>query len=118
MNKKTYNYIDSQQHWEDRINDDYYYQKQIEKDAHKHIEKQIYNNLHNQNKMILKPKEEAKEFLTKFEHEICLTDAIECALIAVDKILFVLEFNLDFKMERSIKYWQEVKKELLIIKND
>ena len=39
MNKKTYNYIDSQQHWEDRINDDYYYQKQIEKDAQKQIEK-------------------------------------------------------------------------------
>ena len=68
--------------------------------------------------MILTPKEEAQEFLAKFEHQICFTDAIECALIAIDKILFVLEFNLDFKMEKSIKYWQEVKEELLIIKND
>jgi hypothetical protein len=36
----------------------------------------------------------------------------QCALIAVDEILFVLEFNLDFKMEKSIKYWQEVKDEI------
>ena len=65
--------------------------------------------------MILTPKEEAQEFLAKFEHEICLTDAIECALIAVDKILFVLEFNLDFDL---FHYWQHVKEEILIIKND
>ena len=89
-----------------------------QRDKSEELQKLIAAALSTQNKMILKPKEEAKEFLTKFEHEICLTDAIECALIAVDKILFVLEFNLDFKMERSIKYWQEVKKELLIIKND
>lgn len=118
MSKQFENYIGSQQHWEDRINDDYYYQKQMEKELQKQIEKQIYNNLQKPNTMVLLPKEEAKEFLSKFEHEICLTDAIECALIAVDKILFVLEFNLDFKMEKSIKYWQEVKEEILIIKND
>jgi hypothetical protein len=35
-----------------------------------------------------------------------------CALIAVDEILFVLEFNLDFRMERSIGYYLEVKKEI------
>ena len=38
--------------------------------------------------------------------------AKQCALIAVDEILFVLEFNLDFKMERSIGYYLEVKQEI------
>ena len=38
--------------------------------------------------------------------------AKQCALIAVDEILFVLEFNLDFKMEKSIAYYLEVKQEI------
>ena len=38
--------------------------------------------------------------------------AKQCALIAVDEILFVLEFNLDFKMIRSIEYYLEVKQEI------
>ena len=40
--KKTQNYIDSQQHWEDRINDDYYYQKQMENELEKAAE--VYAN--------------------------------------------------------------------------
>jgi len=103
MSKQFENYIGSQQHWEDRINDDYYYQKQI------------YNNLQKQNTMILTPKEEAQEFLAKFEHEICLTDAIECCLIAIEKILQLECIYKDFDL---FHYWQHVKEEILIIKND
>jgi hypothetical protein len=60
MNKQTQNYIDSQQHWEDRINDDYYLQKQIDKQMEKDIEKQIYNEWEKQNKIII-PQEEPKQ---------------------------------------------------------
>ena len=80
--------------------------------------------------MILTPKEEAKELVGTFcqttynmsyVHEplgefaetiSAWKQAKQCALIAVDKILLILEFNLDFKMEKSIKYWQEVKEEI------
>lgn len=65
--------------------------------------------------MILTPKEEAKEFLSKFEHQICFTDAMECALIAVERILQLECINKYFHL---YSYWQEVKEELLIIKND
>ena len=59
MSKQFENYIGSQQHWEDRINDDYYYQKQMEKDIEKQIkkqiekqiEKQMYNNLQKPNEI-------------------------------------------------------------------
>ena len=66
------------------------------------------------------PKEKAQELVDKFRNEILsfLNDRIKeqnakrCALIAVDEILFVLEFNLDFRMERSITYYLEVKQEI------
>lgn len=114
------NYIGSQQHWEDRINDDYDYQKQMEKK----MEKDIYNSLEKQNKRILTPKEKANELVTMHHNliqdiggelgqEILVTIlAKQCALITVDEILFVLEFKLDFKMERSISYYLEVKQEI------
>lgn len=47
MSKQTENYIGSQQHWEDRINDDYDYQKQMEKKMEKDVEKQIYKTINN-----------------------------------------------------------------------
>jgi hypothetical protein len=50
-------------------------------------------------------------------HNMKKEDAIQCALIAVDEIINTIEFTLDFRMEKSIKYWQEVKKELIILKN-
>jgi hypothetical protein len=50
-------------------------------------------------------------------HNMKKEDAIQCALIAVDEILYILNFSLDFRMNKSIKYWQEVKEELLILKN-
>ena len=66
------------------------------------------------------PKEKAQELVDKFRNEILsfLNDRIKeqnakrCALIAVDEILFVLEFNLDFRIERSITYYLEVKQEI------
>jgi hypothetical protein len=70
--------------------------------------------------MILTPKEKAEELVLRYlrinnntKEWFNLYIAKQCALIAVDEILFVLEFNLDFKMEKSIKYWQEVKDEIL-----
>lgn len=74
--------------------------------------------------MILTPKEKANELVTMHHNiiqdiggelgqEILVTIlAKQCALIAVDEILFLLEFNLDFKMERSIGYYLEVKQEI------
>ena len=38
--------------------------------------------------------------------------AKNCALIAVDEILYVLNVSLDFKMNKSIKYWLEVGEEI------
>ena len=66
------------------------------------------------------PKEKAQELVDKFRNEITSflgdnmkkINAKKCALIAVDEILFLLEFNLDFRMERSITYYLEVKKEI------
>ena len=76
------------------------------------------------------PKEEAKELVDKFyqttpnetwideplgefmETYTAWGQAKQCALIAVDEILFVLNFNLDFKMERSIAHYLEVKQEI------
>jgi hypothetical protein len=60
MSKQTQNYIDSQQHWENNINDDYYLQKQIDKQMEKDIEKQIYNEWEKQNKIIIQ-KDEIKQ---------------------------------------------------------
>ena len=64
------------------------------------------------------PKEKANELLDnywlmdKINPSLSKEQAKQCALIAVDEILFVLEFNLDFRMERSITYYLEVKQEI------
>jgi hypothetical protein len=70
-------------------------------------------------------KEKAEELIYRFSEHIVTIYELEGlvehvdsskakghALVAVDEILFVLEFNLDFKMEKSINYWKEVKKEI------
>lgn len=63
--------------------------------------------------MILTPKEKAEELVYKFmDTRIPWKQSKLCALISVDEILFILKFNLDFKMEKSIKYWQDVKQEI------
>jgi hypothetical protein len=59
------------------------------------------------------PKDKAEELVYKFmDKRISWKQSKLCALIAVDEILFVLESNLDFKMERSIAYYLEVKQEI------
>jgi hypothetical protein len=70
------------------------------------------------------PKEKAKELFNQYHnliqeiggdmgHEILVSIlAKNCALIAVDEILYVLNVSLDFKMNKSIKYWLEVGEEI------
>jgi|LakMenEpi03Aug12_release.lakeMendotaPanAssembly.Ray.scaffolds.fasta_scaffold3054770_2 hypothetical protein len=70
------------------------------------------------------PKEKAKELFGYYNkiiqeiggdlgHEILVSIlAKNCALIAVDEILYVLNVSLDFKMNKSIKYWLEVGEEI------
>jgi hypothetical protein len=55
------------------------------------------------------------KFLDEFKGWVNYTDsshAKQFALVAVDEILNILNFSLDFKMNKSIKYWQEVKEEI------
>jgi hypothetical protein len=70
------------------------------------------------------PKEKAKELFNHYHkliqdigeelgQEILVSIlAKNCALIAVDEILYVLNVSLDFKMNKSIKYWLEVGEEI------
>jgi hypothetical protein len=70
------------------------------------------------------PKEKAKELFGYYHNliqdiggdlgqEILVSIlAKNCALIAVDEILYVLNVSLDFKMNKSIKYWLEVGEEI------
>ena len=71
------------------------------------------------------PKEKAKDLIDKFSTRLKVLHELEGwvehidsskakghAFTAVDEILFVLEFNLDFRMERSIGYFLEVKQEI------
>jgi hypothetical protein len=70
------------------------------------------------------PKEKAKELFNQYHnliqeiggdlgHEILVSIlAKNCALIAVDEILYILNLSLDFKMNKSIKYWLEVREEI------
>ena len=70
------------------------------------------------------PKEKAKELFNHYHnliqeiggdlgHEILVSIlAKESCLIAVDEILYTLNVSLDFKMNKSIKYWLEVGEEI------
>jgi hypothetical protein len=62
------------------------------------------------------PKEKAEELLDKmkFNCRECDNDfkAKQCALIAVDEILFALKYDMNEPTNGSIKYWQEVKQEI------
>jgi hypothetical protein len=70
------------------------------------------------------PKEKAKELFGYYHkliqdiggelgQEILVSIlAKNCALIAVDEILYILNVSLDFKMNKSIKYWLEVGEEI------
>jgi hypothetical protein len=70
------------------------------------------------------PKEKAKELFDQYHNliqdiggelgqEILVSIlAKESCLIAVDEILYILNLSLDFKMNKSIKYWLEVKEKI------
>ena len=65
------------------------------------------------------PKEKAEELVLRYlrinnntKEWFNLHIAKQCALIAVDEILYFLNFSLDFKMNKSIKYWLDVKDEI------
>ena len=66
------------------------------------------------------PEEKAIELVNEYMSLIFIkpifglttNEAKQCALIAVDEILYILNLSLDFKMNKSIKYWLEVKEEI------
>ncbi len=67
------------------------------------------------------PKEKAEELVNRYknlhghptEQYLDSEDAEMCALIAVDELLFALKYNLDSATSGSVKYWQEVKQEII-----
>jgi len=71
------------------------------------------------------PEEKAVELINKFTIRTKFLDefkgwiehndsskAKQFALIAVDEILYILNSSLDYKMNKSIKYWLDVKHEI------
>ena len=59
------------------------------------------------------PKEKAEQLLNRFYFDTTLNEleaSKECALIAVDEILFIVSKYNDTQAE--VSYWQEVKKEI------
>ena len=65
------------------------------------------------------PEEKAKELVLRYLRIDNNTKewfnshiAKQCALIAVDEILYILNVNLDFKMNKSIEYWLKVGEEI------
>jgi hypothetical protein len=66
------------------------------------------------------PKEKAIELVNNYMSllfskpifGLTTNEAKQCALIAVHEILYCLNFSLDFKMNKSIKYWLEVEQEI------
>ena len=120
MSKQTENYIGSQQHWEDRINDDYDYLKQMEKKMEKDVEKLIYNRLEKRNKMILTPKQKAYELHTFYQNVVrdiggelvrtipVFERAKECALFTANQCQKELEEIGHY----DYFYWKEVKQEI------
>ena len=59
------------------------------------------------------PKEKAEQLLNRFYFDTTLNEleaSRECALIAVDEILFIVSKYNDTQAE--VSYWQEVKKEM------
>jgi len=59
------------------------------------------------------PKEKAIELYNKmYDFSIFDESAKECALIAIDEILFALKYDMNEPTSASIRYWQEVKQEI------
>ena len=68
----------------------------------------------------MKPKEKAEELIKKFikhSHECYKSDAIQCALICVDKIIKDRQ-RLSDALFHNDTYWQEVKREINNFKNN
>jgi len=67
------------------------------------------------------PKEKANELVHKYNNNeqlyylITVYHAIECAIIAVDELLNDCDASSPFE-EKRINYWQEVKEELIKLK--
>ncbi len=57
------------------------------------------------------PRQKAKELIYKFEETgLCIYDAVQCTLIAVDEILKSNPTKITCtESELNYKYWQEVK---------
>lgn len=67
--------------------------------------------------MDLTPKEKAKELVDKMAFEVCKTDAIQCAIIAVDEIIETVSMCIPYLHESTYyEYWVNVKEEIIIIK--
>ena len=58
------------------------------------------------------PQEKAKELIDKFTFEIGNFNAKQCALIAVDEILYMLGGIYDYDYEVLHPYWTEVREEI------
>ena len=66
--------------------------------------------------MMITSKEKALELIEKYKaytrREIFDTHAKECALIAIDEILNVIDINYGFVNNGAYEYWEDVKKEI------
>jgi hypothetical protein len=67
------------------------------------------------------PKEKAEELVNKFQQDVQIIEedndserfyAKQCALIAVDEIMYLFRFNLFYGYEKHLTYWQQVRKEI------
>jgi hypothetical protein len=61
------------------------------------------------------PKEKAAELIVNYQlkcKSLNYDEAKQCAIIAVDEILFALKYDMNEPTDGSIKYWIEVKKEI------
>ena len=58
------------------------------------------------------PKEKAKELVNKMAFEVCITDAKQCALIAVNEIKEAIFWHPFESPNFELEYWQEVKQEI------
>lgn len=62
---------------------------------------------------MLEPKRKAEQLVNKYFRDINLDWAIECALIAVDEILNMIDENdVDIWSFELLVYWKEVKQEI------
>ena len=68
------------------------------------------------------PKQKAEELVDIYYNKsellfevLSFIQAKECALIAVDEILFALKYDMNEPTSGSIKYWKQVKQEIELL---